>query len=151
MPFGDSLYFTADDGEHGDELWRVAPDPPPDAVVTVEIEGKKLKLNRKGVANAKLTCPASEATPPCAGTLAITTAKKVEFKGKRSKVKLDKADFSLGAGETAKVKLKLSGAELDLLDRPAKARKLKATATVADAAANQAKVSKKLKADPPGK
>ncbi len=26
--FGDSLYLRADDGEHGDEPWRVAPSTP---------------------------------------------------------------------------------------------------------------------------
>jgi hypothetical protein len=117
----------------------------------VRIEGKKLKLNGKGVAKPQLTCPADEATPPCAGTLKLKTAKKVGFKGKRRKVDLDGAKFELGAGETGKVKLKLSGAEVDLLQAVRKARKLKATATVADAAGNGAKVSKRLKADPPGR
>ncbi len=49
------------------------------------------------------------------------------------------------------MKLKLSNAELELLSDVAKARKLKATAKVSDAAGNDAKVTKKLKADPPGK
>jgi len=150
VPFADSLYFSADDGEHGREIWRVAPDPPPDATARVKIKGKKLKLDRKGVAKLKLVCPASEANPPCAGSLSLKTAKKVDFKGKRRKVKLDRGDFSLGAGEAGKVKLKLSGAELDLLSDVAKARKLKAAAKVTDGVGNKATVSKQLKADLPG-
>ena len=144
--FGNSIYLGADDGVHGDEVWRVAPDPPPDTAADLQIDGKKLKVSRKGTARLKLTCPATEANPPCSGSLALATAKKVSFKGKRRKVKLDQAKFSLGGGETAKLKLKLSGAEVDLLADVAKARKLKAAANVADAAGNTNIVTKGLKA-----
>jgi hypothetical protein len=116
----------------------------------VTIDGKQLRFDAKGVAQAKLTCPADEASPPCAGKLAIKTAKKVEFKGKKRKVALDAAKFELAAGETGKVKLKLSKAELDLLAEVTKARKLKATAKATDAAGNKANASKTLKASVAG-
>ena len=55
------------------------------------------------------------------------------------------------SGESGKVKVKLSAAELALLADVAKARALKATAKVSDAAGNQGSVSKKLKAVLAGK
>jgi hypothetical protein len=61
-------------------------------------------------------------------------------------VDLDRAAFSLAAGETGKVKLKLSKAELALLADVGKARKLKATATANDGGGNAATVTKGLKA-----
>jgi hypothetical protein len=151
---GDFLYFGASElpGRRRPRRCRgvafEAPPPAADTSVAITIKGKKLKLSKKGVASAKLECPASEVSPPCEGTLAIKTQKKVPFKGKRRKVALDKPEFSIGAGATEKVEPSLDRNELKLVREEPKARKVKATAKVRDQAGNEGRATKKMKLVP---
>ncbi len=117
---------------------------PPDTKVTIKIKGKRVKV-RKRRASVKLACPASEASPPCSGKLALKTAKKVPFRGHRRRLALAKASFKVGAGETKKVRLKLAKPKARLVAHHRKARKVKAIARVHDAAGNHARKVKRMK------
>lgn len=114
--------------------------------MTLRINGKKLKFNRKRVARARLTCPASEASPPCSGKLALKTQRKVRFKGKRRRVTLARSKrFEIGAGETERLRMRLAKAKRRLIRRSKRARRACAIARVGDAADNRATVRKRLK------
>ena len=124
--------------------------PPPDLTVTIEIAGGKLRLRENGVVKLKLSCPDEEASPPCAGRVVVKTRKRLslgEGKPKR-KQKLAAAGFSIDAGESKSVRLKLAPAKRELVEDQASARKVVAIANVADAAANKATVTRNLKLVP---
>ncbi|MQA75431.1 MAG: hypothetical protein GEU88_13990 [Solirubrobacterales bacterium] len=123
----------------------------PDTAVTIEIKGRKLKLDRKGRTIVRLSCPALEASPPCAGRLALKTQHKVRVKGQRRRVVLARSKrFEIGAGETKRVRLTLSKSKRKLTRRTGRARRVRAIATIRDAAGNQATIRKELRVGPLG-
>jgi uncharacterized delta-60 repeat protein len=118
-----------------------------DTEVTIRINGKRLAFNRKRIARAKLTCPASEASPPCSGTLRLKTRRKVRFKNRKRRVVLARSKrFEIDAGETGRVKLRLSKPKRKLVRSAKRARRTRAIVKVRDQAGNRAKVRKKLRA-----
>jgi YVTN family beta-propeller protein len=126
---------------------RVSKNVVPDTSAMVEIKGGKLELDKMGNGKIELTCPDDEASPPCEGKLKLKSVKKLALKpgAKKRVLTLAKASFSLGAGETTKVGIKLSGSSLRLVRAQPAARKVKATATVSDAAGNSGNATAKLK------
>jgi uncharacterized delta-60 repeat protein len=117
-------------------------DPAPDTEGTIRIKGKKLRFNKKRIARARLACPASEASPPCSGRLTLKTQRKVRFKGKERRIALARSKrFEIGAGETERVRLKLSKPKRKLVRRNKAARRARAIAKVRD----RATVRKKLR------
>ena len=95
-----------------------------------------------------MRCPVSEHSPPCSGKVVLQTRNRFDLKAghvsKRRTVKLTSAKFKIGAGATAKLKVKLSGDPLALLKRDASARKAVAIASVSDGAGNKGTVRKQL-------
>lgn len=161
--FGDSLYLAATDGAHGSEMWRFAPPaaaPAPgsgagtgsaaavDRQVTVRVLGKRLRVNRRGVARVRLHCPPNEASPPCRGRVILRTAAKLRLgKGKaKRRVVLGRAGFAIAADRTKVVKLRLGKAKQRLLKRNPRARKLQAIVRASDAAGNRRALRKGLAA-----
>ena len=129
--------------------------PPPaaaDTAVGIRILGKKVKVNRKGIAKLRLRCPAGEATPPCRGRLVLRTrSKQVLGHGKRAKkrrVVLAKQGFKLGSGKTKVVRVKLGKRQLRLVRAKRRARQVLAIARVRDAAGNRRTARKKMQAVP---
>jgi virginiamycin B lyase len=106
-----------------------------DKTATITVKGGKAKVkNRK--AKVKLQCPADEISGPCTG--------KIKLKALSGKKKgLGSKAYSVVAGTTGAVKVKLSRAALDRIGP--KGLKVKAVVTVQDALGNQAKVVKKIK------
>ena len=120
----------------------------PDRSVKVEILGKMVKLNKKGVGRLSMTCPATEQSPPCSGKVTLKTKKRFDLttahSSKSRVVTLASAKFKIAARATSKVKLKVGGKALDLLKDNAAARKAAATANVGDGAGNKGTVRKQL-------
>ena len=116
---------------------------PPDQSVTLTIKGGKIKLNAKGKAKVALTCPATEANGPCTGNLKIKTRSKVPVGGKKKVVVLGSATYSVKAGTTKRVVVKLSAKNQKLVRQVADARKLRLVAKVKDAVGNRATTKKK--------
>ena len=143
--FRGTVYFTANDGLRGRELWKLVE---PDTSVKVTMPGK-VSFNRAGRGTIRIGCPAGEASGPCKGKLTLSTRGKVRSGGKKRIVLLAKAKFSAGAGKSAKVKLRLSAAGRKLLRKVPAARKLKLKVTVSDSAGNKANLSRNLKAKGP--
>lgn len=120
--------------------------------MSITIKGKKLTLDRKGKGKVSLACPAAEASGPCSGKLTVTTAKKFRLKRKgRKPVRLAGSKFSIDAGKTGKVTVKVNRAGLGLLRRSKGARKVTVVAAVRDAAGNEGTATRKLKTNKPPK
>ena len=100
-----------------------------------------------------LSCPATETSGPCKGTLTLTTAKKFKLNGKGAKkaIKLAGAKFTAAAGKTVKVPVKVSKAGLKLLRRSKPARKVIVKVAVSDKAGNHDSVSRRIKTNRPPK
>lgn len=119
-----------------------------DRTATVEILGKRLRLDRSGAARLRLRCPSDEASPPCAGSLLLQTVGRVPFGGKRRQVVLARGRFSIGAGRVASIELKLKPGKSTLVREEPAARRVQALASVHDAAGNTAAPQKGMKLVP---
>lgn len=115
---------------------------PHDTSVELDIGGGRVG-KRKIV--LRLGCPAAEESPPCAGTVKARTRKAVRFRGRRHRVVLAERRFTIDAGATRRVRLRLSRRKARLLRASRGARRVQAIATVADAAGNEARVQKGLR------
>jgi opacity protein-like surface antigen len=128
------------------------PPPPPspagDKSVSIQIGGGKVQVDGHGVARVRLTCPASEQSSPCSGALRLKTREEVEFHGKIGPVSFAKARFKVAAGKTKKVAVHLGSEKADLIRDEPKARKVLATANVADAVGNRGVVKRNLRLAP---
>ena len=147
---GDSFTFTATGGGRTSAPATVtinvpAPPPTPDTSVALTIKGGKVKLNAKGKAKVTLTCPATETHGPCTGKLTMRTRDKVSVDGKKKKVVLGTTTYSIQAGATKKVTIKLSAKNQKLVTKNADARKLLLKAKVADTVGNKATIKQKAK------
>jgi len=97
--------------------------------------------NNRGVGGARLDCPETGGVGACAGNVTLKTVEKVLPAGKRKKVTLAKAKFSVPAGDVKKVKLDLSKKAFKLVKQNPAARKAIATLK----GTNLTTVRKKLK------
>ncbi|MBJ7359876.1 MAG: hypothetical protein JHD21_21170, partial [Nocardioides sp.] len=131
----------------GDTIWVSLQDPgnngaigvvtglDVDKTATITVKGSKAKV-KKGKAKVKLQCPATEVSGPCTG--------KVKLKALSGKKRgLGSQAYSVAAGKTGTVKVKLSQATLDRIGPDG--LKAKAVVTVRDSLGNKAKVVKRIK------
>ena len=128
---------------------RGGPGGPPPArpgLAKVAISAKSLKASAKGIVGVKLRCSAAAA---CAGTVDLTTARKVSISAKKRKLKLARRSYSIPAGKTKTIKLKLKGRGFRLLRKRRKLR-VRLTITTRRTGAAAAKVGRTvtLKASP---
>jgi hypothetical protein len=119
--------------------------PPKDGEApALAIAAKRVTLTRTGVAAIAVSCPAGETSGPCDGKLTLTSDKKLRLKvaarRKAKKVNLGSAAFSIPAGKTVKVKVKLTRRNRRLVARLKRLSVLGA-ATVHDQAGNSGKAS----------
>lgn len=119
-----------------------------DASVRLWIRGRRLRLNRRGVMRLRLSCPRSEQSPPCAGTVVLRTRAKLRFgqrgSAKRRRVVLARARFELAAGSTGNLRIRLPRRKLRLVQADRRARRVLVLARVHDAAGNRATAHKRL-------
>jgi PKD domain len=104
----------------------------------LRISSRAVTLTRKGVARVALTCPRQEFSGPCEGRLTLTTLRKLERPGgaRARRIKLGSGRFSIRAGRTAKVRVRLSRANRRLVGALGRVR-VRAAATVRDQAGNR--------------
>lgn len=114
----------------------VAPPPPGDTTLRMRLGKGKLFVNGKGKTKVRLTCPSSEASPPCSG--------KVKLTGRFS----SSAKFKIGAGKTKAVVLRLPKGALDFLEENPTKRKVRVVVRARDAAGNQQVIKQKRKLVP---
>ena len=79
----------------------------------------------------------------------MKTRKAVDFHGKTRPVSFAKARFKVVAGKTKKVAVHLGSEKADLIRDEPTARRVLATANVADAAGNHGVVKRNLRLAPP--
>lgn len=123
--------------------------PRPDTAVTIAIGGGPVRVGPRGLARVRLTCPRTEASPPCRGTLTLRTRIRVALGGRLRQVTLARAPFRIGAGRAARVALVLAPSRVALLRSGRAARRAVATAVVRDGAGNRATVRTGLRLVPP--
>lgn len=132
--------FTVTSPDSGISPPPPPPPPGPPAPVTTSdtsapamgIGSRTITASRARVLGVKLSCPASE-PGGCTGTLTLVSDK--AFASARKRVSLGTARFSIAAGKTAVVKVRLSRAGQRLLKRLGRVR-ARLTLTAADKAGN---------------
>ena len=121
---------------------------PADKSVQIEVLGKRVQLDKKGVGRLRMRCPATEQSPRARARSVLQTRKPVDPKAghssKRKPLKLASGSFKIGAGVTSKVRVKLSGDRVALLRQDTSARKAVAIAAVRDGAGNKGTARKQL-------
>ena len=127
-----TVFFTADDGVFGNELWKMMPE---DLQVNLKIQTRKITLTRRGAGKVKIACPANEVSGPCTGTVTLAT------RGKPKRVYL-KADFSINAGKSGTVRIKIKGKNRKQVNRNPAARKVRLSARVTDSEGNRKTVTR---------
>jgi hypothetical protein len=117
----------------------------------VSLPTKKARADKKGRVSVKVKCPAG-AVVKCKGKLSLTTKIKIKRKGRPTKtktVKLGSAKFSIAAGKSKTLRVKLSKANRRLL-KARKKLKVAVRASATDNRGGKAKVKKgKLSLKPP--
>lgn len=101
-----------------------------------------LKRRRAGV---NITCPDSEASPPCSGKLTLRTRKKVRLGAKRRKLVLARGTFTADGGQTVVVKLRFTRRALRAVRKHRSARKVRLIAQLQDQAGNKHKRARNLR------
>lgn len=137
----DSFTFVATDGS-------VTSDPATASITLtdrigplVEYRGRSsFRLNASAVVPVKLRCPASEVDGCPSGKLAIGSSRRIQITLKR-KLTLGRAKFSLRAGQTKSIKIKLTRTARRVVRRLRDVRVI-LTATSRDKAGNTGKVTK---------
>jgi Fungalysin metallopeptidase (M36) len=95
--------------------------PPADAAADIigpqmSLSGRGLALDPRGRVTVQLACPAGE-PGVCAGTLTITTARRVRAARRARRVKLGSARFRIAGGATREIAVKLSRSNQRLVRR----------------------------------
>ena len=117
---------------------------------SILIGGGKVQVDGHGFGRVRLTCPASEQSPPCSGTAAVEdrdTGGRLPRQVRRP-VAFAKAKFKLGAGKTKKITVHLGSEKADLIRVEPRSRRVLAMARVADAAGNHGVAKRHLRLVP---
>lgn len=118
--------------------------------VALRIKGRRIRLNRRRVAKVRLACRGPEGR--CKGRLKLKTRKQVRLRGKRRRVGLARTRFGVRAGQTKRVKLRLSKRQARLVRKRRRARRVRAIARVrpagAASAARKPRVTKRMRVKP---
>jgi hypothetical protein len=119
--------------------YELVPPPPPaaDTQLAMRVGKGKLFVSSKGRTKVRLTCPSSEASPPCSG--------KVKLAGRFASA----AKFKLTAGKTKAVVLRIPRGAVAFLKQNPKKGKTRLVVRAQDAAGNQQVIKQRRKLVPP--
>lgn len=112
------------------------PPPPADTVLAMRLGKGKLFVDAEGRTKVRLTCPSSEATPPCSG--------KVRLAGRFASA----AKFKLAAGKTKAVVLRLPKGTVGFLEQNPRKQKTRVMVRAQDAAGNRQTIEQRRKLAP---
>jgi hypothetical protein len=118
-----------------------------DALAAAQANGpERDRIQGRGVAAVALTCPGDEVSGPCQGRLTLRTVRRLERPGSAvaRRIRLGSRRFSIPAGRTAKVRIKLSKANRRLVTALRRVR-VGAVAAVHDQAGNSGAAKSRFK------
>jgi hypothetical protein len=116
--------------------------PPGDREFFMKV-GKKLRLTKKRVVRVKLTCPETEASPPCRGRVTLSRLPLI-FDGPHTmQMRLLVARFSIAAGKTKTLAVRAPRSTRMFLPRTPGAWKVSLRVAAEDAAGNKWEIRKK--------
>ena len=112
----------------------------------LRISRRAVRLTRRGVAAVALRCPVDEVSGPCQGRLTLRTVRKLERprSAVAKRIRLGSRRFSIPAGRTVKVRVKLSKANRRLVTALRRLR-VGALAAVHDQAGNSSSARSRFK------
>jgi hypothetical protein len=112
----------------------------------LRISRRAVTLTRRGVAAVALTCPGDEVSGPCQGRLTLRTVRRLERPAGAvaKRIRLGSRRFSIPAGRTAKVRIRLSKANRRLVTVLRRLR-VGAVAAVHDQAGNSGAAKSRFK------
>lgn len=115
----------------------VPPPPSPDTGLAMLLGKGRLVLNRKRVVRIRLTCPATEASPPCSGFVSLSTRRSIRLGPKRWTKLLAIRKFEIAAGETKAIAMRLSPKKARYVRFARVARTVTLTVSARDNAGNR--------------
>ncbi len=128
------------------------PDPgsvtPDTSVAPRLVVSPLLRLDRRRIVLVRVTCPRAERSPPCRGSVTLVTRSRVRIGTARRTVVLARARFSIGAGRTATLRLRLTPARIRLLSAVPPARRAVVVVSATDAAGNRATLRRPVRLVP---
>jgi CSLREA domain-containing protein len=140
---------ACDSGPYEVVLPPVVPTPVGDKELAMGLAKGRLFLNRKDRVRIRLTCPASEASPPCVGKVELRSPLlRTLINGIRDSRDFERypsARFKLGAGTRKAVVVKVPKKIADLLRDAPKPRKVKVVVQASDAAENAQRIVQRRK------
>jgi hypothetical protein len=131
------------------------PPAPRDGAFAIGLGKGRLSLNRKNRIPVRLTCPAGEVSPPCAGKVELRSVWLRSYVGglrdSRPSMKYPSARFEIAPGKTRDVAIRLPRLVAAFLRDFPKPRQVRMVVTAADAAGNSQRISapRKLAPAPP--
>jgi hypothetical protein len=116
------------------------PTPVGDGELAMQLAKGRLFLNRKGRVRVRLTCPASEASPPCSGKVELRAPLlRILIGGRRDSRPVPHyptARFELRAGAMRALRIQPAKSVVELLRKSPRPRKVRVIVRAADAAGN---------------
>jgi hypothetical protein len=101
---------------------KIDPDPLPSLTTS------RLRMNRRRVISAPVTCSPVFAPGGCRGTLELTTRRALSFRGRLAPVRLARQRYAIPAGQTTRIAVRLGKRQAQLVRKVRRARA--ATATI---------------------
>ncbi|HYQ78573.1 MAG TPA: right-handed parallel beta-helix repeat-containing protein [Solirubrobacterales bacterium] len=111
-------------------------DAPADSEVAIRLGKGRLVLSKRGFIRVKLTCLPTEVSPPCSGRLKLLPPRPKKKGAATALAPLAGKRFSLGAGKTKTLALRIRRARADLLRSDPKLRVTAVDLWAQDAAGN---------------
>lgn len=111
----------------------------------------RLRVDRRRVVLLRVTCPRTEASPPCRGTAALLTRARVRIGATRRILVLARARFTVAAGRTATVRLRLTPGRARLLAARPAVRRAVVVVRARDASGNRATLRRVVEVVPAGR
>jgi hypothetical protein len=118
------------------------PPPPADTEVAIRLGKGKLVLNKRGFVRVKLSCLATEASPPCNGRVQLLPRRPKKKGAATSLAPLAAKKFRIAAGKTKKLSLRLRRVTADKIRSDPKMRAVMVSVRAKDAAGNSTRILK---------
>ena len=139
---------ACDSGPYEYEPQQVSILMPTDTQVFIRLGKGKLILDKRGFVRVKLTCLATEVSPPCSGAVRLLPPRPKKKGAAMALAPLAAKSFRIGAGKTKKLSLRLRRPSAEQIRSNPKKRVVFISMWAKDAAGNRAQILKPRKLFP---